>query len=517
MKSVSPSAPSRSRFHRRGLVAVGFQLLLGGAQITSVGTIGYCWARGHFEWKEAQRRLAASGYALAVEDIARGPVPDAENFGATPALLGIATREQDQTPEIKAKIKRLENLNPLPSKLKGTPDAPKPEGGFEPSADWKALRRWLAGPMKWNVPEKEPNDAKAVLAALRSRDAALVQEIFTAARRPRAVLTPAEYARVRDMLTRKDPVPDMVPANLFLPASRHFLLRLEASLAAGDHTEVPDLLTTAFTLIRYSGSDHAILSWLIGTTVERMFHDVLRKAIAARQLTETEVASCQEFLTAVNGPHPLNTALLMEVAQGVRLIRTVVEAGINQTDFFGPVRTAGLPRAHDLMERIFVQGSSAYIVDAFLSRAKYLEKGDWTGAIAEEKAREGADARMSWLDQTRLALGRGHAFGFSALLPKAAQTEYQRRLLIAACALERHRLRGNKLPDTLTALPPDLLAAVPLDMDGQPVRYLRTADGFVLWSVGLNLQDDWHGAPPPAGTKQDAGPSALADWQIRIR
>lgn len=46
-------------------------------------------------------------------------------------------------------------------------------------------------------------------------------------------------------------------------------------------------------------------------------------------------------------------------------------------------------------------------------------------------------------------------------------------------------------PESLDALVPDFLASVPLDpFDEQPLRYRRAGDGFQVYSVGLNLNDD---------------------------
>ena len=61
----------------------------------------------------------------------------------------------------------------------------------------------------------------------------------------------------------------------------------------------------------------------------------------------------------------------------------------------------------------------------------------------------------------------------------------------AAVAIERWRLaHPGQLPDTLAALVPTYLTAVPLDpYDGQPVRYKKLPVGYVVNSVGLGWTD----------------------------
>ncbi len=74
---------------------------------------------------------------------------------------------------------------------------------------------------------------------------------------------------------------------------------------------------------------------------------------------------------------------------------------------------------------------------------------------------------------------------------KAFEAESWRRLALTGLALERHRLAHGGYPESLAALVPRFLEAVPEDpMDGQPLRYSRQADGgFKLYSVGRDHED----------------------------
>jgi len=75
---------------------------------------------------------------------------------------------------------------------------------------------------------------------------------------------------------------------------------------------------------------------------------------------------------------------------------------------------------------------------------------------------------------------------------KMARAQTYANLAAIACSLERYRLLHSQFPETLDALVPQFLAAVPRDviMD-QPLKYHRADDGqFVLYSVGWNKKDD---------------------------
>jgi hypothetical protein len=66
------------------------------------------------------------------------------------------------------------------------------------------------------------------------------------------------------------------------------------------------------------------------------------------------------------------------------------------------------------------------------------------------------------------------------------------RCTMTAIAAERFRLRSDQWPESLEELVnAELLAAVPLDpFDGQPVRWKKSAEGRIIYSVGVNLVDD---------------------------
>jgi hypothetical protein len=98
------------------------------------------------------------------------------------------------------------------------------------------------------------------------------------------------------------------------------------------------------------------------------------------------------------------------------------------------------------------------------------------------------------------ALSRWSPYAFMIVLAtpnftKAWQTTAHNQTLIhqalIACALERYRLARGQYPETLDALLPQFLAAIPHDViGGQPPHYHRAADGtFILYSVGWNGLD----------------------------
>ena len=76
------------------------------------------------------------------------------------------------------------------------------------------------------------------------------------------------------------------------------------------------------------------------------------------------------------------------------------------------------------------------------------------------------------------------------LFGRAAMCESKRRLLVTAFALERYRLQSGTYPQSLVELRPKLLTEQLLDfMDGKPLHYSATNGYFLLYSVGLDCED----------------------------
>jgi hypothetical protein len=64
------------------------------------------------------------------------------------------------------------------------------------------------------------------------------------------------------------------------------------------------------------------------------------------------------------------------------------------------------------------------------------------------------------------------------------------RLAQTAVALQIFHATNHHYPDSLNELAPKSIAAVPQDpFDGQPIRYRKAGEGFVIYSIGPDLQD----------------------------
>jgi hypothetical protein len=79
------------------------------------------------------------------------------------------------------------------------------------------------------------------------------------------------------------------------------------------------------------------------------------------------------------------------------------------------------------------------------------------------------------------------------------RTQAVQQLLALELAIRAFQIEHGELPERLEMLTPEILPQPPVDPfdpSGRPLRYVRTADGYVAYSVGFDGKDNG-GAPPP--------------------
>jgi len=78
------------------------------------------------------------------------------------------------------------------------------------------------------------------------------------------------------------------------------------------------------------------------------------------------------------------------------------------------------------------------------------------------------------------------------------------RCVSVALAAERFRLQRGQFPDQAADLVPGFLTAIPKDpFDGQPLRYRRTDNGVVIYTIGDDKVDDGGHVAPQPGQRGD--------------
>jgi hypothetical protein len=112
-----------------------------------------------------------------------------------------------------------------------------------------------------------------------------------------------------------------------------------------------------------------------------------------------------------------------------------------------------------------------------------------------------------------------YAILFAPPIRKMADASLRARAALlahaAGIACERYRRRFGKWPESLAAIPKEILPAVPTDpFTGQPLVYRRLPDGIVVYSVGPDGRDDGGLFRQPAATS--SGSAQPCDYGIRL-
>ena len=95
----------------------------------------------------------------------------------------------------------------------------------------------------------------------------------------------------------------------------------------------------------------------------------------------------------------------------------------------------------------------------------------------------------------------------------ALRAEAERRAWLTVCAIKLYRKERGQLPENLAALVPLYLEQVPADpLDQQPLRYRVQPSQYIVYSIGLNLQDDaGQVSRDSQGTSLDTGVAITRD------
>lgn len=501
---MKPTLFRRSRF--RGFAFLGILIHLAG---TGAGlTAGYVALRGHLEWSGARSDLKEAGYSLDAFQFQPPDAPAEGNFGATPALKDILMRLESRTREVTARIERLQKLNVTSTPPRVDPKSSPLELLPGTPADWQLWRAWLRKKPGFKMPAGEEDDARAVYAALRSVDEPFVLELVEAAKsRKAAQFTPVFRARVEESIKAGDAIIDpTTQVKLPVVAYRFLSLRAEAALACGDAGEFSRLLPVLLAMQEMFGKEKTVLGFLVSSSMRRDLCELVRRNFAEHRLTADALRAIQDYFSAVDVDREWVEARFSELIWFNRMVDTVMLKGEGSAMRMMPKGSGGLLLIG------MVDGSKAAAVRSFLDEAKLVKTADWSARLAEDKRRRD-EPEPNMLERWRTTLADGYS-AYSALRASMLLNEMKRRLCIVACALERHRLAGGKPPDKLSDLPPALLPSVPLDVNGQPLRYRLVNGDQVFWSIGRNLKDDWKGNPPDDELPKEE--IEYADWQWRL-
>ncbi len=500
--------------------------------------------RGRRALEKAVADYEADGESLKEEDFLTKAPPVIENFGATPLLYGVMAEKQTDDPRLpEARQRRRDFMIIWPyweGERNGWLSFHKPV--FEQMRkgkkwivswqkwadhpDWNALRRDLRRSASNLSPEEKTFDVRAVdevLDELRES----YDELAAAAERRYAVFTPAPEDRPEGghgfefEADRFDSFGNESHEwRCFGAAIR---LRILAAAVLGRHREAVDLTRVLWRLREARIAEGNIESlWSArywGCCWNSCVRDIIRSpgiedGILAR--LQSHVAASwspeREMLRAFRGYAASRYAAWMKAIDGV------------ESKFIEVDGAFGEYRFHSNKSLYCPSGWVSQMVAENLRRMQVyyiqpLRKLDFSVLPAAEESFSDLPAADSFLNDDgpgwRLFppwLPGGETYG---LIQTFISYPVRIRLMQLVLGMERYRLRHGRYPAKASDAVPDCIAAVPQDIDGQPLRVVTSADGSksVVYSVGWNLADDWHGVVPAKVRNEDW---ENADWAVSL-
>jgi hypothetical protein len=226
-------------------------------------------------------------------------------------------------------------------------------------------------------------------------------------------------------------------------------------------------------------------------------------------LTEEQLLGIQGKLSS-GEERGMEKAFATERCQGIGFFETLIQA----EDHAGVHLKADIALFHRLRRLVHLDPPVITLEDVVL----YLESMDKLLSVFPLALEE----RVLFLrtNHIRADLEKGsHSLFLRLVLPnweqvlsKDIKVLTQLRVLEAALAIERYRLKNQKMPEDLKELVPQFVAVAPKDpYTGNMLRFKKMEIGYMVWSVGPNGNDEAGRSDAPQVEKE------IDDIVIRIQ
>jgi hypothetical protein len=290
-------------------------------------------------------------------------------------------------------------------------------------------------------------------------------------------------------------------------------------------------IVTMLHLARFCGENLTLIGQLVQIAIEGVAMSTLSRVISncPDLLDEPQLAALDEALRTVGRSHPASDNGLTQATRSLEGERMFFDDLLQRTysdDGEGNGRltyegakflSSGMMFSPDMTPASPFKNSLLLITSATRQelKARHTEVFDqYEDAFAERPWNRASDA-LDFPPFLQRSLEGGDILNrytlLTTLMPALGSAvrafdriDTTRDGMIAVVALERYRLAHGEYPASLGVLVPSVLPGLPFDpVDGQPLRYVRTASGYALYSIGRDGVDD---GGKPAEIAADAWP-----------
>lgn len=445
--------------------------------------------RGNYVWRKHRHALEAKGEKLDLPSLAPPPVPDDKNFASTPLLSqGLAYTNGGTFWSDPNGHARLERVN---AERRRTPNSDEhlPLGRLDTGtfADLTACAAFYRG--NTNYPQAPPtaSPAETLLVALGQFDPELNELRQAAAHRPECRF-PIHYEQESPSAILLLHLAYLKPLNMVTQ------VRALAELEAGQPAPAFEDLKLGLRLADGIQHEPFLICHLVRMALLVGDLQTVREGLHRHAWTEGQLAELEACLSKLD--------LLAEYKFAIRSERACVIQELEHLPRLGPTihpwDHVGGPQSGDALTLVFMLMPRGWLCQNMLTLSRLHE--EFALAAVDERAHrvfpQVSDNGARRVEQMRAGPYTMFAQRLFAAYVNAVQKPAHMQAYVdaarVACALERCRLAEGKLPETLPALVPRFLPAVPNDvMDGQPLRYHPSpSSGYLLYSVGWNQRDN---------------------------
>jgi hypothetical protein len=272
------------------------------------------------------------------------------------------------------------------------------------------------------------------------------------------------------------------------------LLALDAlSRASGrDYRGAVDDINAMMLMAEHVGVDALLVSELVALSIEGLAIDTLERVLASGRLTPEDLAAIR--ISNVSYRAMLKRSFRMEEAFRLATFDQVGRGEYGVGNFVAPTEYSTKAFCNSpwfaSVYRVF------QLADDLAAQARFADILGRAAGLPYRQAKELEDQFDREL--------QAHPGGIltAVLMPalgctieSAARAEARRGTAGVGLALYAYRARNGRFPDKLDDLAPDFIPAVPRDpFDGQAMKFKRTEQGAVVYSVGPDMTDN-SGAP----------------------
>lgn len=441
---------------------------------------------------KAKERVAEEGETLDFMSLVPPLPPGAENFCALEPLAGITDAKHPSAPE-------LESLEAITSKMPGR--VPSDPSGTVP--DWKP---WIEHLAKNGIGTTDTTPA-GMLAALDAAHPVLKALADAAPRHPAAQFTPRIGENHGNGPIFALPMPHY---NLAQRLARALLLRCHLAIAAGQAGEALRCLQASLRLCDACLREPVLISQLVGCSIHGMVMDRVRVLLHSRIATGAELEILNGELGRIDFPSALLQSMRGELAGATQTLESIrTRSDVLDLLFTINYEQGGSqPLVQPVVKRMlplgFIDHSEAVVIRQQLDwlilpakRGGYPELSRGLKDLEADLAGRGKLSRPHHL----LASLMMPAYG--SVVRRIIESETRRRQAVAAIAIEQSRLATGSLP---ASVPGGILDII----DGKPMRYRVAGDGYLLWSVAHDGEDD--GGRTPGKDERSTDAKFTGDW-----